>query len=249
MFDHLNKCRVLVTGASSGIGASIAEIFGSYGAIVGLHYHTNEKGASIVAKKIQKSNGAVHLLQGDLTINSVSSELVNQFVRSAGGIDILINCAGAIIGNKHFLDLEIESWNATYTLNVTAPFLLSREAFRYMKEHNGGKIIMISSISAKYGGSETSIHYGAAKAGLEALTRTLSRSGANYNILVNTVQAGVIETPLHKKIGRVSIEDRISKIPLKRAGKPEEVAMLCVFLASNYSNYITGQVFGITGGE
>ena len=249
MFDSLSNRRVLVTGASSGIGASIAEIFGLHGAIVGLHYNSDGKGANNVAEKIKKNNGIVHLLQGDLTDHSVCFGLVGNFIKISGGIDVLVNCAGAIIGTDHLLDLKIDSWNSTLSLNLTAPFLLSRDAYGHMMNHGGGKIIMISSIAAKYGGSETSIHYGAAKAGVEAVTRSLSRSGAKHQILVNAIQAGVIDTPAHKKIGRASIEERVSKIPLKRAGKPEEVAMLCVFLASDYGNFITGQIIGITGGE
>lgn len=249
MFDAFHQKRVLITGASSGIGASVAELFGSYGAVVGLHYHSDEKGAALGARKIREQNGVVHLLQGDLTDHSISAGLVGRFIGLSGGIDILINCAGGPVGTHHFLELDDESWDATLALNLTAPFLISREAFRFMKEHGGGRIIMISSIAAKYGGSDTSLHYGASKAGLEAVTRSLARSGAQYNILVNTVQAGVIDTPAHGKIGRTSLDERISRIPLKRAGKPQEVAMLCAFLASECGDFITGQIFGITGGD
>lgn len=249
MFDQIQGSRVLVTGASSGIGASVAELFSSFGAVVGLHYNVSEQKAVQISEQLIQKGGEVHLLQGDLSDYSVSTNLVSRFVEKTGGINVLINCAGAIIGFEHFLEVSTEDWNTTLALNLTAPFLISREAFRYMKDHGGGKIIMISSIAAKFGGSDTSVHYGAAKAGLEAVTRSLSRAGAPCQILVNTVRAGVIDTPLHEKIGRRSMKERISKIPLQRAGRPGEVAMVCLFLASEHGDFITGEIYNITGGD
>lgn len=249
MFESLKGCRVLVTGASSGIGASIACTFGRFGSTVGVHYYSGRDRAEIIASEIEDLGGSAYLIQADLTDPNESKDLIERFIESAGCINVLVNNAGAIYKPNNFLELDMDAWNATLALDLTAPYILGREAFRYMKDHGGGKIITISSIAAKYGGSETSIHYGAAKAGVEAVTRSFSRFGAKYNILTNIIQAGVIHTPLHEKIGRVSLEDRISRIPLGRAGRPEEIAMVCAFLASEHGDYITGQTIGVTGGD
>ena len=120
----------------------------------------------------------------------------------------------------------------------------------HMKEEGGGKIINISSIAAKYGGSSRSLHYGAAKAALESVTIGLARAGAQHNILVNVVRGGFIDTPFHEKLGASkNIEERINLIPLKRAGKPEDVARMVLFLASESGDFITGEILTVAGGD
>ena len=249
MFQSLNKKRVLITGASGGIGAATAELFSRYGAIVGIHYNSNEEAAKKLQEIIERDNQSAFLVKADLLDRDSCSNLVGEFVRLTGGVDILINNAGAFAGTTHFTDLDHDAWDRTINLNLTAPFLVARSAFGQMMKQGGGKIINISSISAKYGGSETSIHYGAAKAGLEAVTKTLARAGAPHNILVNAVQPGVIDTPAHLKIGRNSLDERIKTIPLKRAGVPLDVARMCIFLGSAGGDYITGQIYSISGGD
>lgn len=249
MFEDIKRKKILVTGASSGIGACTAELFGRHGAVVGIHYHTERESALRLQRILEGMAGEAILLEADLLDPASREELVPRFIGEAGGIDVLVNNAGGILGSTHFLDLDQASWEMTLHLNLTAPYILARESFRWMREHGGGRIINISSIAARYGGSETSIHYGAAKSGLEAVTKTLARAGATHNILVNTIQPGVIDTPAHRKIGRGSLEGRVKSIPLQRAGTPLDVARLCLFLASDGGNYITGQTLRVTGGE
>ena len=249
MFKEIRNKRVLVTGASSGIGACTAELFASYGATVGIHYNTSDKDAKDLGKKIGDRFSSPILIKADLLNTDEMNRVVQTFIDTTGGIDVLVNSAGAIIGTHHFSEMDNESWDKTLNLNLKAPFFLARSAFSDMKIHGGGRIISISSIAAKYGGSASSIHYGAAKAGVEAITRTLATEGAQYNILVNAIQPGVIDTEFHKKIGRTTLESRLKSIPMKRAGKPLDVARLCVFLASEAGDYITGQVYGVTGGD
>ncbi len=249
MFEGICGKKILITGSGSGMGACIAEIMGSYGAIVGVHYNTSEKNAERIAQKINNSGGVAFTIQGDLLDENDRDEMVPVFIDRAGGIDVLVNNAGAVFGNSHFLEMDSSSWKKTIDLDLTAPFFLSQKAFLYMKDHGGGKIINISSIASKYGGSDRTTHYGAAKAGLDAITRSFSKAGAPYNILVNSIQPGVIDTSFHKKIGRASLDERVKKIPLQRAGSTRDVARLCLFLASECGDYITGQVYGITGGD
>ena len=131
-----------------------------------------------------------------------------------------------------YISVDGDSWDKTFHLNARAPFFLAQSAFEYMKDHGGGKIINISSISVKYGGSSQTLHYGAAKSVLETVTLGLSKAGARHNILVNTVRGGFIDTPMHQKLGRNNLEKRISMIPLKRAGSPKDMAGMILFLAS-----------------
>jgi NAD(P)-dependent dehydrogenase (short-subunit alcohol dehydrogenase family) len=238
-----------VTGASSGIGASIACNFGKSGSVVGVHYHSGSERADTVAAQIEESGGYAYVLKADLTDRSETQCLVSRFIEKSGGIDVLVNNAGAIHEPCQFLDLDMESWDTTIALDMTAPFILGRDAFRFMMNNGGGRLITISSYAAQYGGSESRVHYGAAKAGIEAITQSFSRFGAPYNILANTIRPGVIDTPARGKMGERSLEERIARIPLGRAGRPDEIAMVCLFLASEYGDYITGQTIGVTGGD
>ena len=119
-----------------------------------------------------------------------------------------------------------------------------------MKKSSGGKIINISSIAAKYGGSTRSLHYGASKAALEAVTIGLARAGAPHNILVNAVRGGYIDTPAqHRLSSQKDLAERVKRIPLQRAGQPEDIASMVVFLASGAGDFITGEIMSVTGGD
>lgn len=249
MFQELKGKKTLITGASSGIGECAAELFTRHGAVVGIHYHTGKTAAEMLVRKIKKNGGDAFALEADLLDFPSVKSLIPTFLGTAGGIDILINNAGGPQGHETFLMMDPELWNATLMLNLTAPSFLAKDSFVHMKEHNGGRIINISSIAAKYGGSESSVHYGAAKRGLEAVTKSLARMGAPHNILVNAIRPGVIATPAHKKIGRSSLDDRIKKIPMQRAGIPLDIARMCAYLGSECGNYITGQIYDIAGGD
>jgi len=249
MFKDLKGKKTLITGASSGIGECTAELFSSQGAVVGIHYHTGKTAAENIVRKIQKNGGDAFALESDLLDFLSVKKLIPRFLDTAGGIDVLINNAGGPLGHASFLEMDAESWNAALMLNLTAPAFLARDSFSYMKEHGEGRIINISSIAAKYGGSESSVPYGAAKRGLEAVTKSLACMGAPHNILVNSIRPGVIATPAHKKIGRLSLDERVKKIPVQRAGTPLDIARMCVFLGSECGNYITGQIYEIAGGD
>lgn len=251
MFESIRGKKVFITGASTGIGAQTAELFASYGAVVGIHYNKNKEKAIELQKKIKDSGQKAEVFKGDLLDESTRTYLIQSFIEVFGGIDVLINNAGGVFGNKQFFEMDEASWNQTMTLNATAPFFLSKNTFCFMKEHGGGRIINISSISAKYGGSINTMHYGAAKAALEAITKGLAKAGAPYNILVNCIRGGAIDTPFHTKIKRdmADIERRIALIPLKRMGKPQDIARMALFLASEAGDYITGEVFTVAGGD
>ena len=248
MFESLKNKKVLITGASGGIGSCMALLFAEYGASVGIHYNAGEKESSLLVEKIKKMGVDGAAFQADLTKES-SKSIIPSFINHFGGLDILINNAGAVIGPKDILDMDEDSWDKTFWLNTRAPFFLAQNAFKHMKENGSGKIINISSISVKYGGSSQTLHYGAAKSALETITLGLSKAGAKHNILVNTVRGGYIDTPMHEKMGRENLKERIDMIPLKRAGKPQDMAGMVLFLASEAGDFITGETFTVAGGD
>ncbi len=252
MFKDIENKKVLITGASGGIGYSMAKLFASYGACVGLHYNSQKEKAMELLKEIRDNSEKAELFQGNLLYQRVRKNLVKSFVKTFGGIDVLINNAGDINEYKHFSELDEKSWDHIFNLNVKAPFYLSTSAFQFMKENNGGRIINISSVNVKYGGSGKSLYYSAAKAALDNLTIGFAREGAKYNILVNSIRCGLIDTPMRTKVKGYTedqFKKRIGLVPLKRAGRPIDIARMALFLASESGNFITSEIFTVAGGD
>jgi len=254
MFEGIKNKRVLITGASGGIGSCMAKLFAGCGAWVGLHYREESEKKEVIRilKEIQKKSGKAEIFQVDFLDSLARKNLIKSFIKKLGAIDVLINNAGAAFSYKHFSELDEKSWDNTFNLNVKAPFYLSGEAFNYMKEHGGGRIINISSANVKYGGSARRFYYCASKTAPDNLTVGFARGGAKYNILVNSIRCGVIDTPMRTKIKGYNEENfkkRINLIPLKRAGKPIDIARMALFLASETGNFITGEIFTVAGGD
>jgi len=237
--------KVLVTGGSGDIGQKIVETLILNGYFCFIHYNKNKTRALELKNKFSyKSN----IIQADLTNYDECKNLIKKLDR----IDILINNASMIYGTKNFLELTEKDVDRTMAINFKSVFFLSQQVIKYMIRNNiQGKIINISSISAKYGGGNTTLHYGCAKAAVECLTKGLAKQYAKYNILINCIQAGFIYTNFHKKIGRTKneIKKRIELIPLKRPGEPKDIANMVEYLCSDKSDFITGQIFTISGGD
>ncbi|MBI1970562.1 SDR family oxidoreductase [Candidatus Woesearchaeota archaeon] len=244
--------NVLITGASGGIGACMAKLFAANGARVGIHYNTSEQKAKEIANEIRQAGGTAELFYGDLLKQDVQQKLISKFVNTYGNIDVLINNAGNVFCHTPFKELDPDLWDATFNLNVKAPFYLSGSAFVHMQKQGGGRIINISSITVKYAGSETGMHYSAAKAALDNLTKGFAKVGAPHNILVNAIRCGVIDTPLRTKIkgyNEERFQKRIAMVPLGRPGQPIDIAHMALFLASENANFITGEIFDVAGGD
>ena len=249
IISGLKNKKVLITGATGGIGISLVRMFAAKGAIVGIHYHKNQEQAELLNQEVESGGGQSSCFQADL-VSSGGADLVDAFVERFDGIDVLVNNAGAICGFEDFLELSETAWGETFQLNAQAPFFLAQRAFAQMKKSGGGKIVNISSIAAKYGGSARSLHYGASKAALEATTIGLAKAGAPYNILVNAVRGGFIDTPAQQRLSsQKDLKERIKLIPLQRAGKPEDIASMVVYLSSSAGDFITGEITTVSGGD
>jgi 3-oxoacyl-[acyl-carrier protein] reductase len=236
--------NALISGASRGIGKAISVKFASNGAYVGINFVSNDNEAKETLRLIKDSGGDGILLKGDVSKPKEVKEIVNKFIDKAVNIDILVNNAG--IYNRSFIeDLSYEKWNEVLSINLTGCFNLSREVIPHMNE--GSKIIFNSSQLALKG-STHGIDYASSKAGILGLMRSLALELANKKINVNAVAPGTIDTDLIANYTEKQRKQRIQEIPLKRLGTSEDVANSCLFLASDLSDYITGETINVNGG-
>ena len=240
-----NKRKILVTGASGGIGYSIAKKFLENDDYVGLHYCVNKENA----EKLSADFKNARIFQADFSNSKGVFRLTNEFLNWKKGCDILINNAGGVFGPAPIADIHHAAWDKTFHVNVKAPFFLMQRLFPSLKKTGFGRVVNISSIGVKFGGGKLTTHYSAAKAALEALTRSFSKEGASSGILVNTIRVGVCETDFHKKMGRTDLNQRKDLIPLKRLCQPQEVADLVFYLCSEKASYMTGSILTLSGGE
>lgn len=242
--ESLKNKNVLVTGASSGIGASIAEKFAKCGSNVGIHYSSNQEGAQKIFKELSKYT-VVKVYKQNFA--NEEPDIIKKFIADFGTIDILINNA-AIIDEEPFFKISSSDYDKIFKINSKAPFFLSRDAFLEMKKNKFGRIINIGSNVVKFGtGRNGSIQYAATKSTLEVLTRGLAKFGAEFNILVNCIRPGTIITKMQEN--RSDYINRINLIPLKRMGTVEDISNLVIYLCSSDGSYITGQIINVTGGE
>lgn len=244
--DFTDK-RVLVTGASSGIGAASAIMFGQAGATVGVHYNRNQDGAEQVVEQITDAGAKAILFQGDLGEESACIETVDSFAEQAGGLDSLVNNAGAILLRTPAETFDTQTFEDTFKVNVTSAFVCTRTAIPHLRAAGGGSVIFLSSVATRFG-PPGSVAYVSAKSALNGMTMCFATELAPDNIRVNAVSPGVIDTPLHAATPRDRLAQLKSKIVLGRLGTSEETATSIVFLASEAARYITGECIEINGG-
>lgn len=246
---QLNQKVAIVTGAATGIGQAIAVAFARQGAAVTVDYVGKGNLADETLSQIANANGRGISVDADVSDPVQVQKLVDKTVDKFGRLDILVNNAG--IEFKHpFLEFPLDLWNKVIAVNLTGPWLCAQAAARQMiKQGGGGRIINISSVHEDLP-MPTNAPYCASKGGLRMLMRTIAVELAPHGITVNNIGPGAIYTPIDKDVeAEPAVEKKLlSEIPLGRWGRPEEVADLAVYLASDVAGYITGSTHFIDGG-
>ncbi|MFN4111127.1 MAG: 3-oxoacyl-[acyl-carrier-protein] reductase [Ignavibacteria bacterium] len=236
----------LVTGGSRGIGAAIVKALAKEGAKVVFTYHSNPDKAQMVLNEIKNSGGDGRIIKADASSFGDAQNTINFVLNEFGMLHILVNNAG-ITKDNLLLRMSEQDWDEVINTNLKSVFNYTKVAIKPMMNQREGKIINISSVVGIMG-NVGQANYVAAKAGVIGLTKSLAREFASRNINVNAVAPGYIETDMTAKLNETQRQAILNLIPLKRIGKPEDIARVVVFLASEDANYITGQVFCVDGG-
>ena len=241
---------VVVTGASTGIGAAAARALGACGAQVVVHYNRSAEAARAVADAVTAAGGGATLVQADVTRPEDVQRLVAAVMEAHGRIDVLINNAGGLVERNPLEATPDEVYDAIMNLNVRSLFQLCKLVIPIMKRQGHGNIINVTSVAARTGGGGGSSVYAAAKGAVVSLTRGLAKELAAHHIRVNALSPGLILTPFHDRwTPPAMMENLIKSVPMGRAGSADECAGALLFLASDaLSSYVTGQVIEVNGG-
>jgi len=242
----LEKMIAVVTGGSRGIGRAICVKLASMGAIVGINYVSNPAAAEETLKQIEALGGKGFTVRFDVADGEAVQENFKEIIATHGQIDILVNNAG-ITRDGLMARMKEDDWDSVLDTNLKGAFLCSKAVMRTMMKKRWGRIINVSSVVGFIGNSGQ-VNYGAAKAGLTGLTKSMARELAGRNITVNCVAPGYIVTDMTDGLTEDVQEALKSQIPLGTLGTPEDVAASVGFLASTDSNYITGQTLHVNGG-
>ncbi len=235
----------LVTGAAQGIGKAIALLLARNGADIVVSDINLEK-AEETAKEIGSIGPKAMAFKVDVANLNDVEQMVGAILDKFGKIDILVNNAG-ITRDKLILRMTEEDWDAVLNVNLKGTFHCTKVVVRHMAKQRGGKIVSIASVVGEMGNAGQ-VNYAASKAGVIGLTKTIAREFAQRRINVNAIAPGYIETPMTEVLPEKVKEELKRLIPMERLGKPEDVAEAVLFLVSEESNYITGQVLNVNGG-
>lgn len=248
-FGRMKGRKALITGADSGIGRAVAIAFAREGADIVLNYLPEEEADALeVFELIQAEGRKAVCLPGDLTSEAFCKKLVARAAEQMDGLDVLVNVAGKQTAQKNIADLTTEQFDATFKTNVYALFWLCKAALPLLKP--GATIINTASIQA-YQPAETLLDYAPTKSAIVAFTKALAKQVVGKGIRVNAVAPGPFWTPLQPSGGQPQekIPSFGAETPMGRPGQPAECAPIYVLLATQESSYITGEVFGVTGGN
>ncbi|MBT3475922.1 3-oxoacyl-[acyl-carrier-protein] reductase [bacterium] len=236
----------LVTGGSRGIGSSICIELAKAGATVLINYSNSRDSAGKVLEEIEESNGTGEVVGFDVSDYSIVEEKIKSLIDKYGRIDILVNNAG-ITRDSLFMRMKESQWDEVFETNTKGVFNCTKNVVRTMLKNQYGKIINISSVVGEMG-NPGQVNYSSTKSALIGFTKSLAKELGSKNINVNAITPGFIETEITEVLSD-SIKDKYKEIiPLSRFGKPEDVAKAVLFLASDDSSYITGEVLKINGG-
>lgn len=236
----------LVTGGSRGIGKGIVQAFAREGAKVAFVYHSNSAAADELVKELELDQREVIAFQADVKSKSAAAEVVAKVIEKWGRIDILVNNAG-VIRDGLLATMSEEDWNTVIQTNLNSVFNYTQAVTRPMMSQRSGRMINMSSVASEMG-NQGQTNYAASKGGINGFTKCLATELGRRGITVNAIAPGFIETDMTEAV-RGAAEDTIKKmIPLRRLGRPDDIANTAVFLASDEAGYITGQVIEVDGG-
>lgn len=247
MAKSLEGKVALITGASRGIGKGIADLFASEGCKIAFTFASSIEKARQFESEIQsKYQTEIKGYQSDASSFEQSEHLVQAILNDFGTIDVLINNAG-ITRDNLLMRMSEEQWDEVIEVNLKSVFNLTKACLRTFLKNKSGSIINMSSVVG-VNGNAGQANYSASKAGIIGFTKSMAKELGSRNIRCNAVTPGFIATEMTAALDEKVVEGWVENIPLKRAGTPEDVASLCLFLASDQSTYITGQVISVCGG-
>lgn len=251
MISDLKGKVVLITGASTGIGAAAAVAFARLGSKLVVHYNESRAAAEAVAAEIKRAGGEVTLAGGDVTQETNVKRIVAEAMAAYGRIDVLINNAGGMLGRIKIEDYTVEHINRVLMLNCTQVALFMREVIPVMRRQKSGNVINVTSIAARHGGGGGAILYAGAKGFVSTVTHGWAKEVVGDGIRVNAVSPGVITTPFHDRYSTAEqLKAMQAMVPMNRLGSAEECAGTFIYLASDaMSGYVTGQVIEVNGGQ
>jgi len=238
----------LVTGSSRGVGRAVALGFAKQGANVIVNYTSNENAASEVVSEIQSMGGKAISVKADVAQKPEAENLVNSAIDEFGRLDILVNNAG-FTRPAMMIKMTEDQWDQVVNIHLKGAFLCAQAAGLQMKEQKSGKIINVTSVAGIVG-TVGQINYSAAKGGIISMTKSIARELARYNVCANVISLGIVATDMTEKIrsDEKLKEIYMNRILLKRFAEADDIAPAFVFLASDESNYITGQLLCVDGG-
>jgi len=240
---ELNGKKALITGASRGIGKAVTDCFLAAGAEV---WGLSTKEPEDLHECIEKANGKLHWVTADLSKLNEIDGVIEKVLKETGGFDILVNNAGITKDNLSFR-MSFDEWQKVIDINLSAAFFVSRTVARDMIRKRAGSIINMASVIGIHGNGGQA-NYAASKAGLIGVTKSLANEVASRGVRVNAIAPGFIETDMTAVLPQEVKQKMLDVVPLKRSGKPEDVANAALFFASDVSSYITGQVLPVDGG-
>ena len=243
---RLQGKNALVTGGSRGIGRAIALELAKQGANVAINFTSNENKALEVVKEIEGHGVTAISIKGNVTDTADVENMISTFNENFDTLDILVNNAG-ITKDNLLIRMKEEDWDGVMDVNLKGVFLATKAVARKMMKQKSGKIINVSSVVGVMGNPGQG-NYCASKAGVIGFTKSIAKELGGKNITVNAVAPGFIETDMTEVLSDKAKETMLGSVPLKRAGKPEDVAKLISFLSSEDADYITGQVIHVDGG-
>lgn len=249
--EDLAGKAILVTGASTGIGAAVARALGAQRALVGVHYNSSEDAAKAVAADVEGAGGRAFLVRGDASKSGEMTRVVEETAAHFGKLDGLINNAGGMVAREKYEEWTDELYDSIMDLNARSVLAASKAAIPHIKRQGGGFIINTTSIAARNGAGPGAGLYGSSKSFVANVTRGMAKELTGAKIRVNAVAPGIIDTPFHERYStQAQLDAMIATIPMARAAQADECVGAYLFLASEaMAGYLTGQSIEVNGGQ